>query len=68
MISFTHIATQSIPTVSCLSMRKAILSFVPTPSVPETRTGLFIPVRSSSKSPPNPPIPERTPLVIVLAT
>ena len=67
-MSFTHIATQSIPTVSCLSIRKAILSFVPTPSVPETRTGFVIPVMSSSNRPPKPPIPLRTPLVMVLAT
>jgi len=68
MTSFTHIATQSIPTVSCLSIRKAIFSFVPTPSVPETRTGFLIFSTSSSKRPPKPPIPERTPEVIVLAT
>ena len=40
--SLTHIATQSMPTVSCLSMRKASLSLVPTPSVPATSTGLSI--------------------------
>src|SRR5690554_168078 len=32
-------ATQSTPIVSCLSAMKATFSFVPTPSVPETRTG-----------------------------
>ena len=49
-------------------LRKAILSFVPTPSVPETSTGFFISVISSSYSPPKPPIPDNTLLVIVLAT
>ena len=33
MTSLTHMATQSIPTVSCLSIRNASLSLVPTPSV-----------------------------------
>ncbi len=33
---------QSMPTVSCLSIRNASLSFVPTPSVPETRIGSAI--------------------------
>ena len=42
-ISLTHMATQSMPTVVCLSMRNAIFSLVPTPSVPDTRTGSFIP-------------------------
>ena len=66
-MSFTHIATQSIPMVSCLSIINASLSLVPTPSVPLTRTGLSIPVMSSSKSPPNPPISDAAPAVIVLA-
>ena len=39
-MSLTHMATQSMPTVSCTSIRKAIFSFVPTPSVPLTSTGL----------------------------
>ena len=60
-MSFTHMATQSMPTVSCLSMRKAILSFVPTPSVPETRTGSFMPARLGRNRPPKPPRPPRTP-------
>ena len=38
-MSSTFIATQSWPTVSCLSSAKAILSLVPTPSAPETSTG-----------------------------
>ena len=67
MMSLTHIATQSIPTVPCLSVRKASLSFVPTPSVPETRTGFSIPFVSSSKRPPKPPTSEQTPRVAVLA-
>ena len=40
-ISFTHMATQSMPTVSCLSRINASFSFVPTPSVPETSVGFF---------------------------
>ena len=39
-------ATQSIPIVSCLSIRKAIFSFVPTPSVPLTKTGVFMSLMS----------------------
>ena len=42
-MSFTHIATRSMPTVSCLPMSWATLSFVPTPSVPETISGSSIP-------------------------
>src|SRR5881397_3101054 len=37
--SLTHMATRSIPTVSCRSIKYAILSLVPTPSVPDTSTG-----------------------------
>ena len=36
-MSFTLIATKSIPTVSCLFMSNANFNFVPTPSVPATR-------------------------------
>ena len=68
MISLTHIATQSMPTVSCLSIRKAIFSLVPTPSVPETSTGCSMPVMSSSYNPPKPPSPVRTEEVMVRAT
>ena len=68
MMSFTHMATQSMPTVSCLSILNAIFSFVPTPSVPETSTGFWMPVRSSPKSPPKPPTSPRTPSVTVRAT
>ena len=67
MISFAHIATQSMPTVSCLSIIKASLSLVPTPSVPLTRTGFEMPVKSSSKRPPKPPISESAPAVRVFA-
>ena len=66
MISFTHIATQSIPTVLCLSIMKASFNFVPTPSVPLTSIGFVIPVISSSNAPPKPPISEETPFVAVL--
>ena len=60
-------ATQSIPIVSCLFIKNAIFNFVPTPSVPLTKTGFFIPFKSSSNNPPNPPILEITPLILVLA-
>jgi len=62
-MSLTHIATRSIPTVSCLSIKKAILSFVPTPSVELTRTGFSIPAILSEKSAPNPPISPITPVL-----
>ncbi len=57
--SFTLIATRSMPTVSCFFMRKAILSLVPTPSVPETITG-FLNFFETSTSAPKPPRPLRT--------
>ena len=41
-ISFTHIATASIPMVSCLSMIMASFTFVPHPSVPDTSVGSSI--------------------------
>ena len=37
--SLTDMATRSMPTVSCLFIRPATLSLVPTPSVQVTRTG-----------------------------
>ena len=64
----THMATQSIPTVSCLSIRKASFSLVPTPSVPETSTGRFMPLKSGSNRPPKPPMPDSTPGTAVRAT
>ena len=57
-----------MPTVSCLSIKKASFSLVPTPSVPAQSTGLGMPAKSSSKRPPNPPRPPSTPPVIVRAT
>ncbi len=61
-------ATQSMPTVSCLSIAKASFSLVPTPSVPDTSTGWGISVQSSSNSPPKPPSPPSTPGITVRAT
>ncbi len=61
-------ATQSMPMVSCRFIRNAILSLVPTPSVPLTSTGSRIPEKSGRNSPPNPPIPESAPGVRVLST
>src|SRR5215469_2245171 len=62
MMSLTHIATQSIPTVSWRPVAKAILSLVPTLSVPETRTGWRIPrvAPLTATSAPNPPTPPTT--------
>ena len=60
-MSLTHMATQSMPTVSCLSIRKASFSLVPTPSVPETSTGFFMPARSGANIPPKPPRVPMTP-------
>ena len=60
-------ATQSMPTVSWRSIRKASFSFVPTPSVPLTRTGSRSPL-GSSKAPPNPPRSVSTPGTRVRAT
>jgi hypothetical protein len=47
-------SARSIPTVSCRRVRKAILSFVPTPSVPETSTGSLYFL--SANRPPKPPM------------
>ena len=46
-----------MPTVSWRPVRKASLSFVPTPSVPDTSTGSRYFFTSRAKSPPNPPMP-----------
>ncbi len=67
-MSLTHIATQSMPTVSCLSSRNASLSLVPTPSVPLTSTGSRMPATSGANRAPNPPRPESTPGMFVRAT
>src|SRR5438552_9285133 len=55
-MSFAHIATRSIPTVSSRPRTRAISSFVPTPSVAAARS------RPSPRSnrPANPPTPETT--------
>ena len=66
-MSLTHMATASTPMVSCLSIRMAIFTLVPQPSVPETSTGSFMPVRSGAKRPPKPPMPETTPGTLVRA-
>src|SRR2546422_2399236 len=57
-MSFTPIATRSIPTVSCRSARNATFSFVPTPSVDETSTGsrYFGGTLTKLAKPPTPPI------------
>ena len=60
-------ATQSMPTVLWRSIRKAIFSLVPTPSVPLTSTGFRMPVRSREKRPPKPPMSEATEEVMVRA-
>ncbi len=41
--------------MSYLLVRKETFNFVPTPSVAETKSGLFIPLRSSEKAPAKPP-------------
>ena len=50
-----------------LPEKKANLSLVPTPSVPETKIGSFMPARSGTKRPPKPPMSEAAPGIIVLA-
>ena len=40
-MSFTHIATKSIPMLSSILKSVPKLSFVPTPSVPETKMGFL---------------------------
>ena len=56
-MSFTHIATRSIPMVSCASMAAASLSFVPTPSRRRPARWSRVPVEGSSNSAPKPPSP-----------
>src|SRR3954447_23457638 len=67
-MSLTHIATASIPIVSWRSIINASMSFVPTPSVPETNTGSFKFNTDKSNIPPNPPKPPITPGLIVFCT
>src|SRR4030095_7426906 len=55
-MSFTQWFTRSAPTVSCLSIAKAIFNFVPTPSTLATRTGSRIPGKLARNNPPKPPI------------
>ena len=59
-MSFTDMATRSMPTVSCRPARKATFSFVPTPSVPDTSTGSRYLPGGRANSPPNPPTPATT--------
>src|SRR6476620_4312404 len=55
-MSSTQWFTRSAPTVSCLSIAKAIFNFVPTPSTLATKTGSRIPGKLGRNNPPNPPI------------
>ena len=41
---------------------------MPTPSVPDTSTGFFMPVISGANKPPKPPIESNTPDVVVRDT
>src|SRR5512141_3102539 len=67
-MSFTHMATRSIPTVSNLPAAAATLTLVPTPSVPETRTGSRYFRAGKRKNPANEPISPRTSLRCVVRT
>ena len=53
--SFTHIVTQSIPIVSCLSIINASFNLVPTPSVPESKTGSSISLKAFAENAPEKP-------------
>ena len=68
MASVATCARESMAMVLWRPEKKASLSLVPTPSVPETSTGCFIPPMSGRNRPPKPPISDTTPLVIVRAT
>src|SRR5512140_644931 len=61
-MSLTHMATRSIPTVSNFPAAAATLTFVPTPSVPETRTGSRYFRAGKRKKPANEPISPSTSL------
>ena len=50
-----------MPIVSCLLSISATISFVPTPSVPETKTGFLYLLRGISNIAPKPPKPFNTP-------
>eukprot|EP00965_Chrysotila_dentata_P261418 6214246-Pleurochrysis_carterae.AAC.3 len=54
-------ATRSMPMRSCCRVCCAMISLVPTPSVPDTSTGSSYPAALRSKRPPNPPIEPITP-------
>src|SRR5512141_509707 len=67
-MSLTHMATRSIPTVSSFPAAAATLTLVPTPSVPETRTGSRYFRTGKWKKPANDPISPRTSLRCVVRT
>src|SRR5512143_942995 len=67
-MSFTHMATRSIPTVSNFPAAAATLTLVPTPSVPETRTGSRYFRAGKRKKPAKEPISPRTSLRCVVRT
>src|SRR5512143_3495916 len=67
-MSLTHMATRSIPTESNFPAAAATLTFVPTPSVPETRTGSRYFRAGKRKNPANEPISPRTSLRCVVRT
>ena len=59
-MSFTDIATRSMPTVPCRPAWKATFSLVPTPSVPATSTGSRYLPGGRANRPPKPPTPATT--------
>ena len=60
--SLTHMATQSMPTVSCLSIRNANLQLgAHAVGAARPARARSMPVRSSSNRPPKPPMPSMTP-------
>src|SRR5512140_457514 len=67
-MSLTHMATRSIPTVSNFPAAAATLTFVPTPSVPETRTGSRYFRAGKRKKPANEPISPSTSFRCVVRT
>ncbi len=60
-MSFTHIATRSMPIVACRPVSIAILTLVPTPSLAATRIGSLNPAAFRSNRPPKPPISASAP-------
>ena len=67
-MSLTHMATRSIPTVSNFPAAAATFTLVPTPSVPETRTGSRYFRAGKRKKPANEPISPSTSLRCVVWT